>query len=96
MRTMMRIHIDAIEGSQALKAGAMQKAIGAFMEKFKPEAAYFTVDGGMRTGLFVFSMEASHQQPEAAEAFFDLGCKVTLTPCMTPEDLQVGFAATGL
>ena len=35
MRMMLRTHIDAIEGSKAIKSGALQKAIGAFIEKFK-------------------------------------------------------------
>lgn len=96
MRMMLRTHIDPIEGSQALKAGAMQKAIGAFIEKFKPEATYFMADDGMRTGLHFFDLKDPQQMPEVAEPFFNLGCKVTLTPCMTPEDLQAGFAAAGI
>ncbi len=96
MRTMLSVHIDAIKGSEALRAGAMQKAIMGFVEKFKPEATYFTVVEGMRTGFFVFDMKSSQQMPEVGEAFFDIGCKVVLTPCMTAEDLQAGFAAAGL
>lgn len=96
MRMMLRTNLDAVEGSEAIKSGALQKAIGAFMEKFNPEAAYFTVDNGMRSGLYVFDLQASHQMPEVGEPFFNLGCKVTLAPCMTPEDLQAGFAAAGL
>jgi hypothetical protein len=33
----LRTHIDATDGSDALKSGALQKAISAFIEKFKPE-----------------------------------------------------------
>ncbi len=96
MRMMLRTHIDAIEGSKAIKSGALQKAIGAFIEKFKPEAAYFATDNGMRSGLYVFDMKDSNLGPVIAEPFFDLGCKVTLSPCMTPDDLRAGFDATGL
>jgi len=32
-----------------LKSGAAQKAIGDFIEKFKPEATYFTEVNGERT-----------------------------------------------
>ncbi|MDR3373180.1 MAG: hypothetical protein P4L98_05560 [Ancalomicrobiaceae bacterium] len=96
MRMMLRTHIDAIKGSEALKAGALQKAIGAFIEKFKPEATYFTNDNGMRTGIFFFDMKDSNLMPVIAEAFFDVGCTVTLQPCMTPEDLHAGLAAEGL
>jgi hypothetical protein len=93
---MLRVKVDAIKGSEALKAGAMQKAIMGFTEKFKPEATYFTLDEGMRCCFFVFDMHGSQQMPELAEAFLDLGCNIVMTPCMTPEDLQAGFAAVGL
>jgi hypothetical protein len=46
MRMMLRIHLDATHGSAALKSGALQKAIGAFEEKFKPEATYFSLERG--------------------------------------------------
>ena len=55
MRMMLRTHIDATHGSDALKSGAVQKAISAFMEKFKPEAAYFGLESGKRTAFFVFN-----------------------------------------
>jgi hypothetical protein len=96
MRMMLRTHIDATHGSDALKSGALQKAISAFMEKFKPEAAYFGLESGKRTAFFVFNMEDSHQCPEIAEAFFDTGCDIHLSPCMTPDDLQKGLAGAGL
>jgi hypothetical protein len=93
---MLRINIDALKGSEALKSGAMHKAIMDFVEKFKPEATYFTDHDGMRTGYFVFDMQNSQQMPEISEAFFDLGCKAAISPCMTPEDLRAGFAAVGI
>jgi hypothetical protein len=96
MRTMLRVHVDATKGSEALKSGAMQKAIAGFSEKFKPEASYFTEVNGERSGFFVFDMKGSHQMPEIAEAFFDIGSQVHITPCMTPDDLQKGLAAAGL
>ena len=96
MRMLLRIHIDATDGSAALKSGALQKAIGAFTEKFKPEAVYFSLEGGARTGFFVFDMKNSNQCPEIAEAYFDAGCDIHLSPCMTPEDLRAGLGAAGL
>ena len=54
MRMMLRIHIDATHGSAALKSGALQKAIGAFIEKFEPEATYFGLEAGSEPG-FSFS-----------------------------------------
>ena len=96
MRMMLRIHLDANDGSKALKSGAFQKAIGAFTEKYKPEATYFSLESGKRTGFFVFDMNNSQQCPEVAEAFFDLGCDLHLSPCMTGEALRAGVASAGI
>jgi len=93
MKMLLRMVIDATKGSEAIKSGAMQKAIGNLIEKLKPEAAYFASDSGMRAGFLVFEMKSANQQVEIAEPLFDLGCEIHLTPCMTPEDLQAGFAA---
>jgi hypothetical protein len=95
MRMMLQVHIDAVNGTEALKSGEMQKAIGAFSEKFKPEAAYFTVDAGMRTAFFVFDMKDSSQMPAIGEEFFALGSDIHLTPVMTADDLRTGLAAAG-
>lgn len=96
MRMLLKTHLDASNGSAAIKSGELQKVIGAFVEKFKPEAVYFTVENGNRSGFYVFDLKESYRMPEVGEPFFNLGCKVTLTPCMTPEDLQAGWAAAGL
>jgi hypothetical protein len=96
MRTVLRISIEATQGTEALQAGEMQKEIGTFVEKFKPEAVYFFAEHGMRTGFFVFEMTTSSQQVEISEPFFALGCEVHLSPCMTPQDLQAGFSAAGM
>jgi hypothetical protein len=95
MRMMLRTHAGATHESDALKSGALQKAISAFVEKFKPEASYF-VESGKRTAFFVFHMEDSLQCPEIAEAFFDTGCDIHLSPCMTSDDLQKGLEVAGL
>lgn len=96
MRMLLRTHLDAANGTEAIKSGALQKTIMAFVEKFKPEAVYFTVENGMRSGLYVFDLTESYRMPEVGEPFFDIGCKVTLTPCMTPDDLRAGWAAAGV
>ena len=57
MRMMLRLHIDATRGTAALKSGALQKAIGAFSQKFKPESTYFGLESGQRTGFFIFDMK---------------------------------------
>jgi hypothetical protein len=95
MRMMLRMVIDASDGSDAIKSGALQNAIGDLIEKLKPEAVYFATEDGMRAGYVFFDMKSANQQVEIAEPLFDLGAEIYLAPCMTPEDLQAGFAAAG-
>jgi len=96
MKMLMRTYIDGQDGTEALKSGAMQKTIQSFIETFKPEATYFTVESGSRSGLYVFDMKDSSQMPALGEPFFALGCRVTLMPCMGPQDLHAGLAAAEL
>ena len=93
MKMLLRFVVDANKGSDAIKSGALQKAIGGLIEKLAPEATYFATDRGMRSGFMVFEMKSANQQVEIAEPLFDMGCEIYLAPCMTPEDLQAGFAA---
>jgi hypothetical protein len=76
----LRTHIDATHGSDALKSGALQKAISTFIENSSRRRQYFGLESGQRTAFFVFGMEGSHQCPEVAEAFFGTGCDVHLSP----------------
>ena len=96
MRVMLRLQIDAIRGSEGIKSGATQKAIAAFVEKHKPEAVYFTNTDGERSGFFVFDMKDAHEMPIVCEPLFDIGARVQISPCMTPDDLQKAFAAIGV
>jgi len=88
MRMILRTQVDAMQGGQAIRSGEMMKAFTAFVEKYKPEAVFFTNFDGMRTGFCVFEMKSQHEMPLIAEPFFDLGYTVQFAPCMTPEDFQ--------
>lgn len=96
MRMLLRTHLGASDGNAAIASGTLQKAVHSFMEKFKPEAAYFTIENGMRSGLYVFDLKEPYQMPEVGEPFFAIGCTVALTPCMTPDDLRAGWTAAGI
>lgn len=96
MRMLMRTYIEARDGSEALKSGAMQKAIMGFMEAYKPEAAYYTAENGIRGGIYVFDMNDSSLMPHVSEPFFSLGCRVVLVPCMSHQDLTGGLTAADL
>ena len=52
MRMMLRVGTNPAKGDERAKRGTLAGAIGAFMEKAKPEAAYFTIDAGERAAFF--------------------------------------------
>lgn len=94
MRMMLRARINTSSGNEAIKSGALPKVIGAFMEKAKPEAAYFTVDDGQRTAFFFFDMKESSAMPMLAEDMFvSLGAELHFTPVMNSDELKAGLAA---
>ena len=58
----------------------------------KAEAAYFTSEEGMRTGLIFFDMADSSEIPSAAEPFFmGLDAKITFAPVMNVEEMRAGI-----
>jgi hypothetical protein len=65
------------------------KSVSAAVEELKPEAAYFTPQGGDRSGFFVVNMQDSSQIAATAERFFfGLNARVDMVPVMAPDDLQ--------
>ena len=94
MRMMLRVRMNTAKANEAAKSGTLPKVMGAFMEKAKPEAAYFTLDNGERTGFFVFDMKNFSQMPPLAEELFmELGADLQLTPVMNADEMRAGLAA---
>jgi hypothetical protein len=71
--------------------------MGRILEDLKPEAAYFTEFGGVRTGLLIIQMEHTSQIPAIAEPWFlTFNSAVEFHPVMLPEDLaKAGLEALG-
>jgi hypothetical protein len=64
------------------------------MERFHPEAAYFTTENGERTALLIFDLKSEADMVAAAEPFWnDTHATVDWSPVMTAEDVQKGLAA---
>jgi hypothetical protein len=94
MRTLLRVTLDTEAGNRAILDGSLAMTIGQFVEKTKPEAAYFGPHAGKRSAMFVFDMQDSSQIPAIAEPFFiGLGADIEMSPVMNLEDLQKGLAA---
>jgi len=89
---LMKVQLPVEASNAAIVDGALPKTIGKAMDDLKPEAAYFFVEGGKRSAIFVFDMADPSQIPVAAEPFFQgAAASVEITPVMTVEDLQTGL-----
>lgn len=96
MRMMMKATMDTEKGNELIRNGTLGKLMQESMEQIKPEAAYFTSDGGRRTAFLFFDMEDPSDMPVLSEPFFlEMGADVTYTPVMNLEDVQKGLSRLG-
>jgi len=96
MRVMMKVQMPVEKGNEAIANGSLQTVVQTAVAELKPEACYFTEEGGMRTGLFFFDMADSTYLPYAAERFFmGLNASLTVRPAMNLEDLQTALGRLG-
>lgn len=94
MRTLVKVSIPVEGGNRSIKDGSLPKVMQQTLESWKPEAAYFTVENGRRTALFVVDFKDSSQMPALAEPLFmGFNAEVQFTPAMNAEDLQKGLQA---
>ncbi|MDX2938976.1 DUF3303 family protein [Streptomyces ipomoeae] len=93
MRMMLKARMDTQMSNQVTAGGAMPKSVKSVIEQLKPEAAYFTPEGG-RTMFLVFDMQDSSQLPAIADPLFqEMGAEVTFEPVMNFDELQRGLGA---
>jgi hypothetical protein len=91
MRMMMTVQIPTKAGNAAIQDGSLPQIMGKTLEALKAEAAYFTSEEGMRTGLIFFDMAESSDIPSAAEPLFmGLDAKITFAPVMNADEMRVG------
>lgn len=92
MRTMLRCSLEVNASNKALTEGRLPTIVGKLMELTKPEAAYFTADGGQRTIYVFFDMKDSSEIPPIGELMFsNFNAKVEFQPAMNQEELQRGL-----
>jgi len=88
MRFLMRVSWDVEAGNAVVRAGKLGQIIQSILAEQKPEAVYFTAEGGQRGGIIVVNISDVSQIPALAEPwFFTANAKVEFIPAMTPEDL---------
>jgi len=94
MRMMLKVKIPPESGNRAVKDGTMAKAFETLNEKFKPEAAYFSMEDGMRCAYFFYEVEEEYQFLEIHEPLFAaMGALVYDAPALTWQDMAKGWAA---
>src|SRR5215469_10586771 len=92
MRMMVTVKLSGEAANRAFKDGSLVKTMEAFMQQYKPEAAYFATEAGHRTAHFFISMADSNLMPAIAEPFFlNLNAHVDFRPVMNIDDLQAGL-----
>jgi hypothetical protein len=96
MRVLLKASLNTEKANDVIRSGKMPQLMQEALGNIKPEAAYFTVDHGVRTAYVFFDMQDSSQMPSIGEPFFmDLGAEVDMTPVMNADDLQKGLSELG-
>lgn len=91
MRMLMKVSVPVEAGNRAIKDGVLPKTMMNFVERYKPEAAYFTAENGQRTAFFVFDLKEPSMIPTIAEPFFaNLDAAIHYSPAMNVEDMRTG------
>ena len=64
-----------------------------YMNKVKPEAAYFLPQGGERSAAFIVNIESNDEIPSLVEPLFGwMSANVEVIPVMNFDDLKKGIS----
>ena len=89
MRLMMKVSLPVETANDMAMDGMLGKKIKEILDEQKPEAAYFTTEDGLRTGLLFINVKDSSEIPKFAEPWFlSFNAFVDFKPVMAPADLQ--------
>jgi hypothetical protein len=93
MRLMMRFTIPVEKGNETVEDGSMAKTIQWAIDTLRAEAAYFTLQDGMRAGMLFFEESDPAAFMRVHERLFkDLNASLETRPVLTIDDLNRGFA----
>lgn len=91
MRVLYKVSVPVEAGNKAVKEGVLEQTVANFVQSAKPEAAYFSIENGLRTMYFVADMGSPADMPVMGEPFFtQLNAAIWATPVMNLEDLKKG------
>ena len=96
MLMLFTVVADTEAATRAIENGTAQQSIKEALERLKPEAAYFYLQNGKRTSLFVLDVADPSEIVSLSEPLFSLvKAEISLTPVMNVDDLMEGFRALG-
>jgi hypothetical protein len=97
MKMLLSVEFPHEPFNALVRNGTCGEVIGRILDTIKPEAAYFTEEGGRRAGVFVIEVKTPSDVPAFAEPFFlnfQADCRFRIL--MSPQDLQhAGLDALG-
>ena len=89
MKFLVKAIIPVEAGNPMVKDPNFQARMETVMGDIRPEAAYFTIDNGQRTGYFFVNVDNADDMARIADPMW-LAWKanVTFLPAFTPEDME--------
>jgi len=95
MRFLIRSKIPTEAGNKMVQDPDFLKKLEEYMNKVKPEAAYFLPQTGERSAAFIVNIESNDQIPSFVEPLFQwMGANVEVIPVMNVDDLKKGLSQT--
>ncbi|MEO1019914.1 MAG: hypothetical protein AAFY56_19815 [Pseudomonadota bacterium] len=95
MRFMYKFSIPVEKGNEAVADGSLSEAIETLLEQAKPEAAYFTMLDGERSGLLFFETEDASRFTALNEPLFaKLDAAIEIIPVQSIDELRRGLGST--
>jgi len=89
MRMLMDVTIPHEPFNSLVREGTAGKKLGEILDAIKPEAIYFTEQGGHRGAVAVIDMADPSKIPALAEPWFlTFNADVRFRVAMTPDDLK--------
>ena len=93
MRFLIRTRIPTEAGNKMVQDPNFLKNLEEYMNKVKPEAAYFMPIDGHRSAAFIVNMESNDKVPTIVEPLFQwMGANVDVIPVMNFDELKKGLS----
>jgi hypothetical protein len=93
MRFLIRTRIPTEAGNKMVQDPNFMKNLEEYMNKVKPEAAYFMPIEGHRSAAFIVNMESNDEVPAVVEPLFQwMGANVDVIPVMNFDELKKGIS----